>query len=251
VKAPDSTVSQEDHVTIVGLCLSYERWGQRVKALDNVTLSVPRGQWLVLVGHNGSGKSSLLRVLSGLEKFESGRVTLDGRPVTDLTGRKLAETVFLVHQNPLRGTVEDLTVFENLMVGDWQGQAGHHSKQSLFVKYEEMLRPLGLETRMKQPVHTLSGGERQLLALLVARLRPCPLILLDEPTGALDPQKAERCLAEIAHLVKSGKTIIHVTHDSALATSIGDRTVALRKGAIVYDMKGSERLGSSLSTHWS
>jgi len=250
VKPTDSTVPQEDHVVVAGLCLSYERWGQKVKALDNVTFSVPRGQWLVLVGHNGSGKSSLLRVLSGMEKPESGRVTVDGGPIADLVGRKLAETVFLVHQNPLRGTAEDLTVFENLMVGDWQGRLERSSKQSLFAKYEKMLRPFGLDTRMKQPVHTLSGGERQLLAILIAGLRPSSLILLDEPLAALDPVKAAHCHDKIADLHRAGKTIIQVTHEAELAASMGDRTSGLRGGRLAYDEVSSHRNIEALRQHW-
>ena len=250
MRTPDSTVSLGDHVVVAGLCLSYERWGQKVKALDNVTFSVPRGQWLVLVGHNGSGKSSLLRVLSGMEKPESGRVTVDGGPIADLAGRKLAETVFLVHQNPLRGTAEDLTVFENLMVGDWQGQTERHSKQALFVKYEEMLRPFGLEARMKQPADTLSGGERQLLALLIAGLRPSSLILLDEPIAALDPVKAAHCRDKIADLHLTGKTIIQVTHEAELAASMGDRTIVLRGGRLAYDALSSHRNIEALRQQW-
>ena len=128
--------------------------------------------------------------------------------------------------------------------------AASESKRSLQGKYVEMLNPVGLADRMKQPVQTLSGGERQLLALLIARLRPASLILLDEPLAALDPSKAERCLAEIADLRKAGKTIIQVTHDPELASTLGDRTVVMRAGKIVHDANLQARNVEALRSHW-
>src|SRR5262245_65237251 len=95
---------------------------------------------------------------------------------------ELAEAVFLIHQDPLLGTAPDLTIFENLAVSDPRAES--ESRRSLQAKYMELLKPSGLDLRMKQPAQTLSGGERQLLALLIARLRPASLILLDEPLAA-------------------------------------------------------------------
>lgn len=244
-----SAVSRNgDHVVVEALRLSYERWGQTVNALDGVSLAVPRGQWLILVGHNGSGKTSLLRVLSGRAVPDSGQANINGEAAGGMNARELAQTVFLIHQDPLLGTAPDLTVFENLAVAD--SEAVSKSKRSLHVKYAAMLHPLGLADRMKQPVQTLSGGERQLLALLIARLRPASLILLDEPLAALDPSKAERCLAEITDLRKAGKTIIQVTHDPELATSLGDRTVVMRAGKIVHDASLQTRNAEALRSHW-
>jgi putative ABC transport system ATP-binding protein len=243
-----ATIVNGDHVVVEALCLSYERWGQTVNALDGVSLSVPHGQWLILVGHNGSGKTSLLRVLSGRAAPDSGQANINGQAAGGMNARELAKTVFLIHQDPLLGTAPDLTVFENLAVAD--SQAVSESKRSLHIKYGAMLHPLGLADRMKQPAQTLSGGERQLLALLIARLRPASLILLDEPLAALDPSKAERCLAEIADLRKAGKTIIQVTHDPELASTLGDRTVVMRAGKVVHDANSQERNAQTLRNHW-
>lgn len=243
-----ATSANDDHVVVENLRLGYERWGQRVSALDGVSLNVPRGQWLILVGHNGSGKSSLLRVLSGRVVPDSGQARINGESATEMGGEHLAQAVFLIHQDPLLGTAPDLTILENLVVAD--SQASGDSKRALQAKYREMLKPLGLADRVKQPVQTLSGGERQLLALLIARLRPSSLILLDEPLAALDPSKAERCLAEIADLRKAGKTIIQVTHDPDLAATIGDRTAVMRNGRLVYSIESSQRNRDELRKHW-
>lgn len=237
-----------DHVVVEALRLSYERWGQTVNALDGVSLSVPRGQWLILVGHNGSGKTSLLRVLSGRAVPDTGLANINGQTAGGMNAHELAQTVFLIHQDPLLGTAPDLTVFENLAVAD--PNAEREPKRSIQTKYAELLKPLGLDERMKQPVQTLSGGERQLLALLIARLRPASLILLDEPLAALDPSKAERCLAEIADLRKAGKTIIQVTHDPELASTLGDRTVVMRSGKIVHDANAQTRKAEDLRKYW-
>lgn len=179
---------------------------------------------------------------------DSGKAKINGKSAREMTAAELAENVFLIHQDPLLGTASDLTVFENLAVADLMGSG--ESKHSLVAKYGEMLNPLGLGKRMKQPVQTLSGGERQLLALLIARLRPASLILLDEPLAALDPSKTERCLAEIAELRKTGKTLIQVTHDPRLAATVGDRTVVMRGGRIVLDAGPESRSLATLREHW-
>lgn len=240
--------TNDNHVVVEALRLSYDRWGQRVNALDGVSLIVPRGQWLILVGHNGSGKTSLLRVLSGRAMPDGGQAKINGKVAREMNATELSETVFLIHQDPLLGTAADLTVFENLVVADPKAQS--ESKRSLHDKYGEMLNSLNLADRMKQPVQTLSGGERQLLALLIAHLRPASLILLDEPLAALDPGKTERCLAEIADLRKLGKTIIQVTHDPELASTLGDRTIVMRAGKIAHDANSQARNAEVLRKYW-
>jgi putative ABC transport system ATP-binding protein len=163
---------------------------------------------------------------------------------------ELADTLFYVHQDPLLGTAPILTIYENLVVADTQAHAERETKQQRLLKYNEMLAPLGLSERLKQPVRTLSGGERQLLALLIARLRPSSLVLLDEPFAALDPAKAEMCMREIVSMHEAGKTLIQVTHDEGRAFSLGDRTVALKGGRIVYDEEGVLRSTAGRHELW-
>lgn len=233
------------------LTISFSRWGQSVKALDKVTLSIPAGQWVMLVGHNGSGKSTLLKAMSGHLTPDWGEIKINGRQLNGLRASRIAEHVFHVYQDPLMGTAPKLTLFENLMVADYQALAEGTPRRDLVEKYHELLRPLGLADRMKQLAQYLSGGERQLIALLIARLRPSSLILLDEPLAALDPVKAELCLDLIRTLHRDERTIVQVTHDPSLALSGGGRTVALRKGRIVYDKKGTERVLTEFQEFWS
>jgi len=242
--------SGDDFLIVKDLTVTFVRWGQAVNALRGVNLNVPQGQWLILVGPNGSGKSTLLKAIGGRIQPDQGQALLKGKSITALSGDSLANEVFLVHQDPLLGTAHTLTVFENLFVADFQAQSDHESKKLLAIKYHDLLKPLGLSERMKQPVKTLSGGERQLMAVLIARLRPSSVILLDEPLAALDPGKAELSIGLINELNGQGKTLIQVTHDPELAVTAGDRTVALDQGRLVYDEMATARSPVAIRAHW-
>ena len=238
-------------VEIKDLTVTFSRWGQNVTALDRVNLAIPPGQWVMLVGHNGSGKSTLLKAISRRLAPSGGQISIGGKQTTKMGSSQIAKQVFHVHQDPLMGTAPKLTLFENLMVADHQAQVEGTSRRELIGKYRELLQPLGLAGRMKQLAGYLSGGERQLIALLIARLRPASLLLLDEPLAALDPAKAEMCMNVITSLHTQGIAIIQVTHDQSLAISAGERTLALRDGRFVYDQLGRDRELMHLQEVWS
>jgi putative ABC transport system ATP-binding protein len=237
-------------VEIRDLTVTFSRWGQTVTALNHVNLTIPSGQWVMLVGHNGSGKSTLLKAISGRLTPNGGQITLGGKQVTKMSSSEIAEHVFHVHQDPLMGTAPKLTLFENLMVADHKAQVEGTSRRELAHKYRELLQPLGLADRMKQLARYLSGGERQLIALLIARLRPASLLLLDEPLAALDPLKADLCMREVQALSQEGKTILQVTHDERLAVEAGHRTLAIQAGRIVYDEPVERRTLKAIVNHW-
>jgi putative ABC transport system ATP-binding protein len=213
-------------------------------------LTVIRNQWLILVGHNGSGKSSLLRVLAGRKTPTQGQARINGKSVSEMAPCELAEAVFPIDQNPLSTAAADMTVLENLAVADDGYNASAEPRRSRQARYGDLLKPLGLADRLNQQVQTLSGGERKLLALRIARLRAADLILLDELEEALDPRNAARCLEEIAELQKTGKTIIQVTHDPELAIGLGDRTVVMRTGRVALDTGSENRSLAALKNHW-
>lgn len=233
-----------------GISLSFARWGQKVAALTDVDLAVPRGQWVMLVGPNGAGKTTLLNVISSRVSQDAGRVSIDGKEIGRTSPAELCQRVFSVHQDPLLGTAPVLTVYENLLIADHDAQIAGESKRSLRNKYAEMLSPLGLDDRLKQQARTLSGGERQLLALLIARLRPASVILLDEPLAALDPNRVDIALNELDGIKRAGKTIIQVSHNIDLSSTLGDRTVGMANGRIVYDEAGSMRSESAIREVW-
>lgn len=219
-------------VTVQNLVLSFARWGQSVTALKDVSLNITAGEWLLLVGHNGAGKSTLLKTIGGQLRPDSGSVMIDERDVHNISPRDLAHTVFMVHQDPLIGTAPLLTVFENMLVADPRAFHAHESRASLLNRYISLLEPIGLSNRVRQPAKLLSGGERQLLAMVIAGLRETDIILLDEPLAALDPARTEMCIVQIQRMHRQGKTIIQVAHDIRVLDSLADRVVALEHGHI-------------------
>ncbi|OAQ20626.1 ABC transporter ATP-binding protein [Thermosulfurimonas dismutans] len=223
---------------IENLEVSYNRWGQTIKALDGVNLSIPSAQWIMLIGHNGSGKSTLLKAISGRIFLYSGRIFINNKPIEQMTVKEISDSIFYVHQDPLLGTAASLTIFENLYVADWNSKG--LSRKQLQEKYLALLEPLGLGNKLKQMAKTLSGGERQLLALTIAHLRPAKIFLLDEPLAALDPKNAEKCMELIKSLYNKGKTIVQVTHDLDLAKKYADRIIVMAHGKIISDFKKEE-----------
>ena len=242
--APSNSIEITD-VTVV-----YSRWRQTVTALNRVSLSIPGGQWVMLAGPNGAGKTTLLRTLNRQVVPCRGSISLSGRALSRITGRELSGVVFPVHQDPLLGTASRLTVLENLIVADVDTSRARLSRDDRLEQYRELLEPLGLADHLRQLAWELSGGQRQLLAVLIARLRPVGILLLDEPLAALDPARAELCLREIQALNEQGKTIIQITHDERIATTVGHRTIALQEGRVAYDAAGEQRDVADLVRHW-
>jgi putative ABC transport system ATP-binding protein len=220
-------------VAIHDLFVSFTRWGQTVQALNGVRLDIVPGEWVLLVGDNGAGKSTLLKAISGQLRPDRGCVSVDGQHAHQIEPSNRARKVFMVHQDPLIGTAPLLTVFENLLVADPQISTSKPSRSELTERYLELLRPIGLSERLRQPVKLLSGGERQLLATAVASLREVPIILLDEPLAALDPRRAELCTMQIRDMRRRRKTVIQVAHDVRLLQSSVDRIIRLEKGRVV------------------
>ncbi len=208
------------------LTVVFTRWGQEITALAGVSFEVSPGEWVAIVGHNGSGKSTLLNAIAGSIPLHLGDVIIDGRPKASISRRKLARIVFTVHQNPGLGTAPLLTVWENLRVADPAGDVE---------QYDELLHQVGLSDRKHQPAKSLSGGERQLLALTIARLRRPRLLLLDEPLAALDPERARMCVCLISEIHKGGATVLQVTHDLETLAPLVDRTLSLDHGRLIAD----------------
>jgi ABC-type sugar transport system ATPase subunit len=224
-----------DIVEVRDLLVTFSRWGQTVRAIDGMCLKIPAGQALIVTGHNGSGKTTLLRALSCLLTPEQGEVFIEGKPAGKLRPADIANAVFHVHQDPLIGSVPTMTVFENLVLADDEAHARRLSKKALAARHRSLLLPLGLAERLQQQAKTLSGGQRQILAILIASLRPAKVILLDEPLAALDAANAGICLKLIGELKNLGKTIVYVTHDLNRVGSFADRIVTLQDGHIVGD----------------
>jgi ABC-type lipoprotein export system ATPase subunit len=193
-------------------------------ALGGVDVTVPGRGLTVLVGASGSGKSSLLHVLSGLRQPTAGQVMLDGRPLTKYTGSRLrAEQFAYVFQDHY--LLMHLNAFENVVA------AFAKPDRVARVRAAELLEQLGLGEAASRSSWKLSGGERQRVAVARALARPSHYVFADEPTAALD-----RASVQLVHalLVEAAKTqaIVLVTHDPS-ALEIADRTIHLRDGIVI------------------
>lgn len=228
-------------LTVKGLCVAFQRWGQTVPAVTQLDLNVPQGQWLMVIGHNGSGKSSLLKAIAGHIDVAPEAVNFwEFRH--SIINIEFSSDIFYVAQDPLTGTADALTLVENFVVADPDPNGRADGKTDRNAYYDELLAVFDLLPRKNQLLKYFSGGERQLIALTIARLRRPALLLLDEPFSALDPQRTTACLELLQTMHSTGTTILQITHDLKIASTYGDRTISLNKGALELDVSGDDRL---------
>jgi putative ABC transport system ATP-binding protein len=213
-----------------------------VRALDAVDLELARGSFTVVLGTNGSGKSSLLGAIAGSLGLAGGRVYLDGREVTRWTEQRRAHLIGRVFQNPFTGTASDLSVAENLTLAARRGGSrwlrpalGPERRRGLREKVARL--GMGLEDRLDTPMGQLSGGQRQALTVLMATMVRPALLLLDEHTAALDPRNAELVTRLTQEVIAAGElTTLMVTHSMPQAVQLGDRVLVMHRGRLVYDI---------------
>lgn len=219
------------------------------RALRGLSLEIPTGQFVAVIGSNGAGKSTLLNAISGDTGVDEGAILVDGSDVTRQPVWERAGKVARVFQDPMAGTCEDLTIEENMALASNRGQRrglGQAVKASMRDEFRERLSTLGLglENRLGDRIGLLSGGQRQAVSLLMATLRPSRILLLDEHTAALDPRTAAFVLDLTCRIVEeTGLTTMMVTHSMRQALDVGQRTVMLHQGNVVLDVQGSQRAG--------
>jgi len=228
-----------------------------VRALDAVDLELARGSFAVVLGTNGSGKSSLLGAIAGSLALAGGRVYLDEREVTHWPEQRRARMIGRVFQNPFTGTAADLTVAENLMLAGRRG-GQRRLRRALgpdrrAAMGEQVARlGMGLEDRLDTPIGLLSGGQRQALTVLMATMVRPTVLLLDEHTAALDPRSAELVTKLTQEVItESGLTTLMVTHSMRQAVQLGDRVLVMHRGRLVYDIAEvrRQRLGEDDVLH--
>ena len=213
-------------------------------ALNGVSLHMEAGDFATIVGSNGAGKSTLFNAITGGFIADEG-----GQDITFAPEHQRSKVIGHLFQDPLKGTAPNMTIEENLALAYLRaGTAPHAIFSRISRKDKELFREklalldMGLEDRMKQPVGLLSGGQRQALTLLMATLVTPKLLLLDEHTAALDPATAEKVLELTKSIVAEKKiTCLMVTHNMHQALELGNRTLMMDSGRIVFDVKGEER----------
>ncbi|OXR49429.1 ABC transporter ATP-binding protein [Pusillimonas sp. T2] len=219
------------------------------RALRGLSLDIPTGQFITVIGSNGAGKSTLLNAISGDLSVDSGSIVIDGTEVTRAPVWARASRVARVFQDPMAGTCEDLTIEENMSLAFCRGQRRGLTRAVRKAQREQFRAALatlglGLENRLTDRIGLLSGGQRQAVSLLMATLQPSRILLLDEHTAALDPRTANFVIDLTRKIVHEHKlTTLMVTHSMRQALDVGDRTIMLHQGNIVLDVSGTEREG--------
>ena len=216
-------------------------------ALRGVSLHLSAGDYVTVIGGNGAGKSTLLSSVAGTFPLSAGRIAINGQDVTHLPEHSRAVYLGRVFQDPMRGTVANMNIEENLALayrrGVRRGMRWYiNSKERKLFRERLATLELGLENRMADKAGLLSGGQRQALTLLMATLKEPNLLLLDEHTAALDPKTAPKVL-EIGDKIisKHGLTTMMVTHNMRDAIRHGNRLIMMSAGKIVLDIAGEEK----------
>ena len=241
-------------IKIKDLSYTYSGWGQQTEALKNISFDIEQGEFVVIAGPNGSGKSTLLSILSGMKNNYNGDVFINDKNIKTLIKQKhLFEHVYYMPQNILKGCAPLLTVFENLFVSDLSISSMSKERKGrkfLEKKYMEIIESLGGDFGLNQTADTLSGGQRQLLSLAIAYIRSTDIILLDEPTASLDPEKTKTAETVMEKLKKENRTLVLVTHNKQQAISKGDRTIGISNGKIVYNKQMFDRNSDNVGVIW-
>lgn len=211
-------------------------------ALNDVTVQLVEGDFLTVIGSNGAGKSTLLNIVAGRYRPDRGTVWIDDNDVTRMPEFKRARYLSRVFQDPMAGTAPDLTIEENMALALSRGKhrglrmGVTRAKKELF-RAELATLELGLEDRLRTKVGLLSGGQRQALSLLMATFSEPRILLLDEHTAALDPQRAARIIALTDEAVKRHHlTTLMVTHNMEQALQLGNRLIMMHEGRIILEL---------------
>ena len=214
---------------------------------QNFNLTIDKGEFVSVVGSNGSGKTSMLNIICGSIPVEGGQILINGSDITKQKEFKRNQRIGRVYQNPAMGTCPSMTILENMSLADNKGKVfglSRGTNKARIEYYREQLSQLGLglEDKMDVKVGALSGGQRQAVTLLMASLRKPKLLLLDEHTAALDPKTAKKVLELTEEIVaKDNLTTLMITHNMKDAIRLGNRLIMMHEGKVIYDISGEEK----------
>ena len=214
---------------------------------EDFNLTVEQGDFVSVVGSNGSGKTSMLNILCGSIPVEAGQILMQGEDISHMKEYKRNRKIGRVYQNPALGTCPSMTILENMSLADNKGNfygLGKGINKNRKSYYQELLSQLnlGLENKLNVKVGSLSGGQRQAMALLMSTMTPIDFLILDEHTAALDPKTADLIMELTDKIVKQKNlTTIMVTHNLRYAVEYGNRLLMMRQGEAVMDLSAKEK----------
>ena len=221
-------VEQLPMIQCENLVKIYKTKDSEVLALQGLELQVNQGELVAIIGNSGSGKSTFLNMIGGLDRPSAGSLFVDGKNLFKMTDQELVEykrsTVGFVWQNNARNLLPYLTAMDNVQIPMIPTGRTNRAAKAL-----ELLELVGMDHKKDRKLHELSGGEQQPIAIAIALANDPKLLLADEPTGSVDPKTGRFILDVFRELNRRGLTIVIVTHDRALAKSV-NRVVAIRDG---------------------
>jgi putative ABC transport system ATP-binding protein len=223
------------------------------KVLNDLDLEVKPGEFNIIVGGNGAGKSSLFNVIAGYMQPDAGQILFAQQDVTNASQRKRAPIIAKVMQDPRIGTIENMTILENLAFAYKRGAKRSllpfaNARRRKYFQQQLARLNMGLENRLDELVINLSGGQRQALSLIMAIIADCKILLLDEITAALDPTMAQQVM-QIANAIvrEQGYTCLMITHNMQHAIEYGDNILVLKDGKFVRKFDAQQK--RQLTTH--
>lgn len=221
---------------------------------EDFSLTVKDGEFVSVVGSNGSGKTSMLNIICGSIPIDSGKITIGSTDITSMPEYKRQRRIGRVYQNPSMGTCPSMSILENMSLADNKGRSfnlttGTNKKRIDYYKDSLKKLNLGLEDKLEVQVGLLSGGQRQAMALLMATMTPIEFLILDEHTAALDPKTAELIMQLTDQVVKEKNlTTIMVTHNLRYAVEYGNRIIMMHQGNAIIDKSGNDKTNTNIQT---
>lgn len=218
-----------------------------VFALRDIHLTITQGEFLIVLGSNGSGKSTLLNAIAGSTMVSSGDIRIEGVNVTTLKDFERSKWIARIFQNPLQGTAPDLSIIDNFRLASLRTKpkrlkTGINNKFRAEVQEKISLLNMSLENKLEQSVGSLSGGQRQALTLCMAVMDEAKILLMDEPTAALDPKSSENLMQNAVKFISMfGFTTVFITHHLHDAHHFGNRIIQMQEGSIIRDLPELEK----------
>ena len=213
----------------------------------NFNLEVKKGEFISVIGSNGSGKTSILNMICGSIPVDSGRILVQVQDITRMKEHQRSKFIGRVFQDPAKGTCPSMNILQNMAMADNKGKpfnltAGINKKRIPYYQEQLSRLKLGLEDKLYVKVGALSGGQRQAMALLMSTMTPLDFLILDEHTAALDPKTSEIIMELTDEIVREKQlTTLMVTHNLRHAVEYGNRMIMMHQGGIVLDYDGEKK----------